>query len=578
MTMFSSSLSSSAAGPAPRRRRTGLCRGICALLLVGFLAACAPVPRPSPTGPVVVFLLDAPVNRRFLEGRVAGLRSADITHGSLVGRVLVSYCDARVIALPVQSEDGSLDRRAYLDGLRTVLAHAREHPDHMVIVNLSLSASYSDREEAGLIERLQGEGALIVAAAGNDNSAHPHYPAAYPGVVAVASATPSGKALHSNYGPHVDIAASGDITFIDYEFLPYERLHREMESRGTSFATPRVAGTLAFILQRSPELSPREAFEMLLQTARPIEGPHFRDGLLGAGLLDVHRARSRVAPGYRFANFLLPVAAWVILGVFSVYLCLRRGAVGLFLTLMLWLVVLPASYVVVVEFGRWLHYAGGGSLVVGLGVAGVMCAAAVVAAALQDWQPLKGVLATIAACVLFLVAMGTWPGRRVGPVYLAPPAGLAAIALALAWERRTRGRLLAVSQGAAPGERPAEQDLIRTGRRTLDRRLRRAALEALGRRGGADAVEYLLGEKRCPEVVAQALAGIADRAPEDLRRGVGSIWRLTPEERDRLLAALRQAHNPALVPWLEQAARRRPDDRLIETLEALRAGQSEEDD
>jgi len=543
---------------------------LCVLLVVCHFAGCISAPRPSPSGPAVIFLLDSPVDNRFLEGRVAGLQGADVSHGSLVGRVLVSYCDARVIAVPVETAEGVVDRAAYLNALRTVLEHASEHPADRTILNLSLSSPDPNEEEAALIGQLHRAGVLVVAAAGNDDSAEPRYPAAYGDVVAVASATEQGKALHSNFGVHVDIAASGDISFIDYEFLPYERLRREMEARGTSFAAPRVAATTAFVLNREPQLSPQEAFRMVAEATRPIAGPHYRDGLLGAGLLDVRRAKGRVAPGYRFANFLLPVAVWVILGVFSVYLCLRHGAVGLFLTLMLWLVALPASYMAVVESGRWLQYVGGGSLVVGLGVAGVICAAGALSTAVQAWQPVKGVLAVSGPCVAFALVVGAGPGRQVGPIYLALGAGFAGVALAGAWEWLARRRLRAIRRLEAGRDAAVEQELLRTCRHTLDRRLCCAAVEALGRLGGPDAVVCLLAESRCPELARDALARIAARSIDAVREAAGDLWELPAEQRERLLEALRTAHNPEAVPWLEDAASRRPDAGLTDTLSALR--------
>lgn len=510
------------------------------------------------------------MNRRFLEGRVAGLRASDVSHGSLVGRVLVSYCDARILAIPVETEEGAADRTAYLEGLRSVLEHARRHPAEKIVVNISLAAPNPDDAEAELMDRLHRAGVLVVAAAGNDDSAELRYPAAYDAVVAVASATEEGKALHSNFGRHIDIAASGDISFIDYEFLPYERLRREMEARGTSFAAPRVAATVAFVLNHRPELSPTDAFRLVADSAVPIAGHHYRAGLLGAGLLDVRRAKGRVAPGYRFANYLLPVAVWVILGVFSIYLCIRRGAVGLFLTLMLWLVALPASYLAVVESGRWLQYVGGGSLVVGLGIAAVTCAAATVATALQGWQPAKGVLAALVPFVVLVMLVGTGAGRTVGPVYLAIGSGLTAVALAGAWEWLTGRRLRTLRDLETGFDAGAEKDVLATCRYTLDRRLRRAAVEALGRVGGSEAVSHLLGERHCPGRARQALARIAARDMDAVREGAGDLWQLPAEQRRRLLAAMRDAGNPAAVPWLQQAAHRRPDDRLAETLAALR--------
>ncbi len=169
---------------------------------------------------MAVILLHSAVNEDFVEGRMGGLRFEDVGHGSLVGRVLRSYCRAPIVAIPVGTARTAVSRPRYLAGLREAVAYARDHPGTRVVVNVSLSSLDPDDEEAALIARLVRTGALIVAAAGNDDAEHLTFPAAYPGVIAVASATRHGKALHSNFGPHVDIAASGDITFVHSEFLP----------------------------------------------------------------------------------------------------------------------------------------------------------------------------------------------------------------------------------------------------------------------------------------------------------------------------------------------------------------------
>src|SRR5262249_35290787 len=59
-------------------------------------------------------------------------------------------------------------------------------------------------------------GMIVVAAAGNESSAEPGYPASYDGVISVSAVTMSGaKAPYSNTGPHVAIAAPGGDTSVD---------------------------------------------------------------------------------------------------------------------------------------------------------------------------------------------------------------------------------------------------------------------------------------------------------------------------------------------------------------------------
>ncbi len=547
---------------------------LCSILVLACLAGCSPAERQEDES-VVIFLLDSAVNRDFIEGRVAGLDASDVTHGSLVGRVLTRYCRASVISVSVEGPGEVPNKSAYLAGLRTALGYAEHHPRARVLVNVSLGSAEPHSEERDLIGRLTAAGALVVAAAGNDGSEAPEYPAAYPEVIAVASATAEGKALSSNFGSHVDIAASGDITFIDYEFLPYEQLRREMEARGTSFAAPRVTATLAYLMRADPNLSPAEAWGIVQRTARPIDDELYRAGLLGAGLLDIYGAKSAVSPSYRFVHFVLPVGVWIVLGVLSAYLCARHGLVGLFLTLMIWLVALPTSVLLVLELRSYLQFVGGGSLVVGLGVTSALAAAAAIAAAVQQWNLVKAAMAVAPPLLAFLALV--WANRAPAgsQVPIAVAAGCAGVALAAAWEVRTRRRIGYL--GSLPereGVRDAAQVLMHAYKRTLDGRVRRAAIRSLGRVGDEQAVEFLLRETTCPQESADALAALARRDLGAMVPWLQRFGSLRPAERAGLLDALRAAVPEQALPLLEAAARSGMPADAAELLRAL-AGASE---
>ncbi len=535
-----------------------------AVLAVG----CSPRAPADERAPVI-FVLDSEVDRDFVEGRVAGLQASDVTHGSLVARVILSYCRTRLVSVPVEGLGEGIDREVYLDGLRSVLDYVGRHPDARVVVNVSLSSPEPGAEEEDLIGRLAAAGVLVVAAAGNDDTDAPGYPAAYPDVIAVASATPGGKALRSNYGPHVDIAASGDVSFIDCEFLPHEWLLRQMEARGTSFAAPRVAATVAYVLAHSPDLSPAEAFRVVASTARPIDSDLFREGMLGAGLLDVGRVKALVTRGYRFAHFVLPVCVWLVLGAASVYLCWRHGLLGAFATLMIWSVGLPASYLLVVQTGEWLEFVGRGSIVIGLGVATALSAGLAISLAVQAGNVAKAVLAAAVPYGLLVIAAGAGLVSGFDAVYLACAAAAVVLAASFAWESATRKRLQALTAvPPGPGSGGAEP-LLMAYRSTLDRRVRRAAIRALGWSNDEAAVAFLLEERRYPGLDVRALARILRRDVGPAVPALTGYGGLLRDRQRRLLLALRKAGNPAAVPHLERIARadRSPDVR--ETLAAL---------
>jgi thermitase len=119
------------------------------------------------------------------------------------------------------------------------------------IINLSLgSTEPSSAEQSAVSYALNpppsGLGRVIIAAAGNHDSAHPNsanYPAAYSGVVGVAAVDPSWKpASFSNYGSWVDVAAPG-VHIVSTIPGGYEYMS------GTSMATPYVSAEAVLAMQ-----------------------------------------------------------------------------------------------------------------------------------------------------------------------------------------------------------------------------------------------------------------------------------------------------------------------------------------
>jgi subtilisin family serine protease len=138
-------------------------------------------------------------------------------------------------------------------GLGIQRAVRRTGPDGPDIVVMTISA-YTDDDEppplADWIRKYLGD-ALLVAAAGNNGSNRPAFPAALPDVVAVGALGEGGRAPFSNYGGWVDACApavdvvSTFFTDFEEEVQGSRRCYRGWAKwSGTSFAAPKVAAAI----------------------------------------------------------------------------------------------------------------------------------------------------------------------------------------------------------------------------------------------------------------------------------------------------------------------------------------------
>jgi subtilisin family serine protease len=189
-------------------------------------------------------------------------------HGTFVAGLVRKIAPAaRIGVRRVLSPSGEGDVEQLLDGIVDLRTKAAEEDVRLDVLNLSLGGyCRRDRPPATLAEALRplmAGGTVVVAAAGNNASWRPFYPAALPDVVGVGALDGRGPASFTNYGPWVDACAPGVnvvSTFFDESHADVARVQIEPHPwsttpiparfpgfarwSGTSFAAPAVAGAI----------------------------------------------------------------------------------------------------------------------------------------------------------------------------------------------------------------------------------------------------------------------------------------------------------------------------------------------
>lgn len=152
------------------------------------------------------------------------------------------------------------------------------------VINLSLGNYVDGVFLREAIQYAYQRDVVLVAATGNDNTRRPGYPAAYPEVFAVAATDEKGqRATYANYGIYVDVVAPGTSIASTYLNNQYAALS------GTSMACPHAATLAALIRSLNPELTNKEVYEIMRQSAIDLGKPG-KDIYYGYGKIDIERA------------------------------------------------------------------------------------------------------------------------------------------------------------------------------------------------------------------------------------------------------------------------------------------------
>jgi subtilisin family serine protease len=198
-------------------------------------------------------------------------------HGTMTtGLVHLVAPEAKILPLKAFTSNGT----GYLSNIVAALYYAVQH--QASVVNMSFDVSTPSAALSQAVSYANQNSVVLVAAAGNENTNAPVYPAALNGnVMGIASTTNwDSRSTFSNYGnTDVWIAAPGEYVISTFPGGTYA------SASGTSFSSPMVAGTVALMLNAKASLNQTSASSALSHAIKLTPDLH-------NGRLDIYQAVS----------------------------------------------------------------------------------------------------------------------------------------------------------------------------------------------------------------------------------------------------------------------------------------------
>ena len=230
---------------------------------------------------------------------VAGVMGASTDNGVGVAGVdwQAKIMSVRVIGCMYMSDYDVAQGILYAAGLENDSGIRVADPADIITIGLG-SQQHSELLGRAIAAAIDA-GVIVIAAAGNDNTYVPVYPAAYEGVISVAATNRDDeRADFSNFGSTIDVAAPGvDIlsAFAMYQYQEedddYLVIPTYESFSGTSFAAPQVSGVVSLMKSVYRDMT-LDDFQTILKSGNITDdlGDSGRDDYFGFGLINAKKA------------------------------------------------------------------------------------------------------------------------------------------------------------------------------------------------------------------------------------------------------------------------------------------------
>lgn len=225
-------------------------------------------------------------------------------HGTAVaGTVAAQYNGKGTVGVSPKATLMVLRTDLYFDEINAAIRYAADNGADVINMSLGVykttftdkwgdvhtGVSYANTYFQAAINYAFNKGVTLVAAAGNEYTDQPSYPASNTNVIGVGALEKNSgttRAWYSNSGTtNVTLVAPGSVYVPDYDpDFPADNEYDDII--GTSFASPIVASAVALYKQKYPYATPTTITNALIDSAYDI-GTQGHDSIFGYGRLDI---------------------------------------------------------------------------------------------------------------------------------------------------------------------------------------------------------------------------------------------------------------------------------------------------